>query len=47
MDVIIAHQTEILAILLIISELLASITEIKANSVFQLIVGFIKKLAGK
>ena len=47
MDVIIAHKTEILALLLAISELLAAIPAVKANSVFQLAVGLIKKIAGK
>lgn len=47
MDVIIAHKTEILALLLAISELLAAIPAVKANSIFQLCVGLIKKIAGK
>lgn len=33
--------------LLAISEVLASIPSIKSNSVFQLIVGLLKKFAGK
>ena len=47
MEVILAHKTEILAVLLAVSELLAAIPEIKANSIFQLAWGMIKKFAGK
>ncbi len=39
--------TLILAALLAVSEVLASIPSIKASSIFQLIVGLIKKFAGK
>lgn len=37
----------ILAALLAVSEVLASIPSIKSNSIFQLIVGLLKKFAGK
>lgn len=47
MDLIIAHKIEILAVLLAVSELLAAIPAIKANSIFQLASGFLKKIAGK
>jgi hypothetical protein len=47
MEVIIAHKVEILAVLLAVSELLAAIPAIKANSIFQLAVALIKKIAGK
>jgi hypothetical protein len=47
MEVIIEHKTEILAVLLAVSELLAAIPAVKANSLFQLAVGLIKKIAGK
>lgn len=47
MEVIIANKTEILVFLLAFSELLAVIPAIKANSIFQLAVGLIKKIAGK
>lgn len=42
-----AHLPEILGALLALSEILALIPQVKANSVFQLIVGAIKKAAGK
>ena len=47
MAYILAHQFEILGGLLAVSEALALIPGIKANSVFQLIVNAIKSLAGK
>lgn len=47
MEIIIAHKAEILGILFLVSEILASIPAIKANSIFQLAVGIVKKLAGK
>lgn len=37
----------ILAVALGISEALALIPQVKANSIFQLVLGFLKKLAGK
>ena len=47
MEVILAHKVEILGFLLALSELLALSPKIQANSVFQLIVAAIKKIAGK
>jgi hypothetical protein len=47
MDLILAHKVEILAVLLAVSELLASIDSIKSNSIFQLVSGILKKIAGK
>lgn len=47
MDIIISHKTEVLALLLAISEILALIPSIQANSIFQLAVSLIKKIAGK
>lgn len=42
-----AHKAEILAFLFASSELLALIPSVKANSIFQLAVGLIKKVMGK
>jgi hypothetical protein len=47
MEVILAHKLEIVAFLLALSELLALSPKVKANSIFQLVVGIIKKIAGK
>jgi hypothetical protein len=47
MEIIVAHKTEILVFLLALSELLAVIPSVKSNSIFQLAVGLIKKIAGK
>lgn len=47
MDIIVSHQVEILALLLALSEVLALIPSIKANSIFQLAVALIKKIASK
>lgn len=47
MEFIIAHKVEILGILLLGSELLASSEKIAANSIFQLVVNILKKIAGK
>lgn len=47
MEVILAHKTEILAVLLAVSELLASVESIKSNSIFQLVVSLLKKVSGK
>jgi hypothetical protein len=47
MELIIAHKVEILALLLSLSEVLALIPSLKSNSIFQLIVGFVKKASGK
>lgn len=40
-------QVVILAVLLAVSEALALIPAVKSNSVFQLVVNFLKKLAPK
>lgn len=47
MDVILSHKVEILAVLLAVSELLGSIESVKSNSIFQLVVSVLKKIAGK
>ncbi len=47
MEFLFLHKVEILAFLLASSELLALVPNVKANSNFQLVVNFIKKLAGK
>lgn len=47
MEFLAKHLDEILLFLFGISELMASIPWIKANSVFQLITNIIKKLLGK
>ena len=47
MEIILAHKVEILAVLLAVSELLASIDAVKSNSIFQLVSGILKKIAGK
>lgn len=47
MEVIIANKVEILAVLLAVSELLANIESVKSNSIFQLVVSILKKVAGK
>jgi len=47
MAFVVAHKVEILAALLAISEVLAAVPAIKANSVFGLIVNGLKALAGK
>lgn len=47
MELVIAHKTEILALLLAISELLALNPKIQSNSIFQLLVNLAKKAAGK
>lgn len=47
MEVIIANKAVILGLLWAVSEALAAIPSIKANSVFQLAFNFIKKIAGK
>lgn len=47
MDFVLANQVAILAALLAVSEVLASVPAIKSNSIFQLIVNVIKKVAGK
>ena len=45
--VIVANKVVILGFLLALSEVLALIPSVKANSIFQAIVGIIKKVAGK
>ena len=47
MDLVLTHKTEILALLLALSEVLALIPAVKANSIFELAVGLIQKVAGK
>jgi len=44
---VVAHKAELLGGLLALSEALAYIPQVKANSVFQLIVNGLKQLAGK
>lgn len=46
MDVVLENKEVILIALLALSEVLALIPSVKANSVWQLIVGFLKKLKG-
>lgn len=47
MAFIVANKVAILGSLLALSEVLAAIPSIKANSVFGAVVSFIKMLAGK
>jgi hypothetical protein len=47
MEVIVSNKAEILLFLFALSELLALVPSLKANSVFQLIAGALKKAAGK
>ena len=47
MEVVLAHKAEILAVLLIISEVLGSSEKFKSSSVFQLVVSVLKSLAPK
>lgn len=47
MEFVIAHKSEILIALLAISEVLAYVPKIQANSVFQLIVNTLKALKPK
>jgi hypothetical protein len=47
MEVILGHKIEILAFLLALSELLGLSPKIQSNSIFQLLVSIIKKVAGK
>ena len=47
MEFVLANKFEIVVALLAISEVLASVPAIKANSVFGLIVGILKSVAGK
>jgi len=47
MEFIIANKVVLLAFAFALSEVLAIIPSIKANSVFQLAANFLKKIAGK
>lgn len=47
LDTIIANKAVLLAALLAVSEVLALIPGIKANSIFQLVVNGLKSMAGK
>jgi hypothetical protein len=47
LEVIVANKVIILGFLLALSEVLALIPSIKANSVFQIVVNGIKKVSGK
>jgi len=44
---VVVHKAELLGGLLALSEALAYIPQVKANSIFQLIVNGLKQLAGK
>jgi hypothetical protein len=46
MEVILANKEVVFAFLFALSELIA-LSPLKSNSVFQLVVGVIKKIAGK
>lgn len=43
MEFIFSHQVEILAVLLAVSELLGNIKAVESNSIFQVVVGILKK----
>jgi hypothetical protein len=43
MEVIVANKEVILVFLLALSEMLALLPQVKANSVFQLVTGLLKK----
>lgn len=47
MAFVVAHKFEIVIALLAISEVLAAVPAIKANSVFGLFVGLLKSMVGK
>jgi hypothetical protein len=47
LEVIVANKVIVLGFLLALSEVLALIPSIKANSIFQIVVNAIKKVAGK
>jgi hypothetical protein len=47
MEIILANKVVILTFALACSEVLALIPAVKANSIFQLVVGVVKKIAGK
>jgi hypothetical protein len=44
MEVIIANKEVVLGLLWALSEVLALVPQVKANSVFQLVVGILKKV---
>jgi hypothetical protein len=46
MELLLSHKVEVLGFLLALSELLA-LTPLKSNSIFELVVSLVKKLAGK
>lgn len=46
MELLLNHKVEVLGFLLALSELLA-LTPLKSNSIFELVVSLVKKLAGK
>jgi hypothetical protein len=47
MEVVIANKVVIVGFLFALSEVLALIPSVKANSVFQVIVNVLKKVSGK
>jgi hypothetical protein len=47
LEVIVANKVIVLGFLLALSEVLALIPSVKANSIFQGIVAIVKKVAGK
>lgn len=47
MEVILANKAVVFGFLFALSEVLALIPALKANSIFEMAVGVIKKLAGK
>lgn len=47
MEVIIANKAVVFGFLFALSEVLALIPALKANSIFEMAVGLIKKIAGK
>lgn len=46
-EFLVANKVVLLGFLLALSEVLALIPSVKSNSVFQLVVNFVKKLLGK
>lgn len=47
MEVVLANKTVVFGFLFALSEVLALIPALKSNSVFEMVVGLIKKIAGK
>lgn len=47
MELVLAHKAEVLGFLWALSELLSLVPSVKANGVFQLAVGLLKKVVGK